>query len=297
MQDGKQGAEKAPIIIKKINAGHHAHHGGAWKVAYADFVTAMMAFFLLLWLLNAVPADKLKGVAEYFEPTVGVAGNKGIGFSGGRAKNKEGLSNYDKQQGIEYGVIAKGNIISTPQKGTEVNAEELENERFQLVEGELKKMIISDPEMSTFQDNIEFQISPEGLIISVMDQDKYPMFMKSSPELENYAKNVLRKISSLIKFSPNFISISGHTGSDLSSLSKGYTNWELSTDRANTTRRFLIDQGISPDQISRIVGRADTDPMDLSNPNSPKNRRVTITLLRNSVMPYNKLAAPKQVIN
>ena len=297
MQDGKQGAEKAPIIIKKINAGHHGHHGGAWKVAYADFVTAMMAFFLLLWLLNAVPSENLQGVAEYFEPTVGIAGSKGIGFSGGTAKNDSGTSQYDKDQGVKYGVISKGNIISSPQKGTEINVEEIENERFQIVEGELKKMIIADQEMSMFQNNIDFSITPEGLVISLMDQDKYPMFIKSSPELENYAKNILRKIANLIKFSPNFLAITGHTGSDIPILNKGYSNWELSTDRANTARRFIIEHGITTDQIAKVVGRSDTDPLDLSHPNSPKNRRVTITLLRNSVMPYNRLSAPKQVIN
>lgn len=299
MQDGsskQQGLDKAPIIIKKITGGHHGHHGGAWKVAYADFVTAMMAFFLLLWLLNAVPAEKLQGIAQYFEPTIGLADSKGIGFQGGNASNDSGTSNYDKQAGVRYGVMQKGDIISVPEKGTDIKPEEAENERFQMVEGELKKTIMSDKDLSQFQDSIQFDVTPEGLVIKVADQDRYPMFKQGSPDLEVYTKNILTKIVGLIKFSPNFIAISGHTDSDMSSLSKDYSNWELSADRANATRRFMVEQGMPSEQIAKIVARADAEPIDPANPNSPANRRITITLLRNSVMPFNKISAPKQLI-
>lgn len=287
---------KAPIIIKKINAGEHGHHGGAWKVAYADFVTAMMAFFLLLWLLNSVPSEKLKGVAQYFEPTVGISGSKGIGFEGGRAQSKVGASNYDNQQGVKYGVMSKGDIVSTPKTGTEVTIEESDNESFTMVEGELKKAIMADKEMSQFQDSVAIEMTAEGLQIRVMDQEKYPMFKPGSAELETYTKNIITKITNLIRFSPNFLAISGYTDSDNSGLPKDYSNWELSSDRANAARRFMVEQGISADQIARVVGKADAEPLDTANPNSPRNRRITITLLRNSVMPSNKMSAPKQIL-
>lgn len=289
-------SKKAPIIIKKINAGHHGHHGGAWKVAYADFVTAMMAFFLLLWLLNSTPSEKLQGIAQYFEPTVGLSGQKGIGFEGGKAKGSEGIDSYDREQGVKYGVLKKGNIVAAPEKGTEVSNEEAENERFTMVEGELKKVITSDPELGQFEESIQFDVTPEGLQIKITDQDKYPMFQAGSPELTTYTKNILRKIVGLIRYSPNFLAISGHTDSDSQGLSKDYTNWELSADRANTARRFMLSEGVPQEQIARVVGRADTEPLDMANPKSAKNRRITVTLLRNSIAPYNKVSAPKELL-
>lgn len=295
-QAGGSDSEKAPIIIKKISGGGHGHHGGAWKVAYADFVTAMMAFFLLMWLLNATPSDKLRGIAQYFEPTVGIGGQKGIGFQGGKSRTKEGTSAHDNMQGVKYGVMRKGSIIATPQKGTEVSIEEMENEQFAMVEGELKKVIMSDQNLSQFQDSIMFDITPEGLEIKITDQDKYPMFEAGSSELSIYTKNILRKITGLIKYSPNFLSISGHTDSNLKTLDRSYSNWELSSDRANATRRFMTSEGIPGEQFARIVGKADTSPLDKNNTNSVKNRRVTITLLRNSIAPYNKIAAPKELL-
>ena len=295
-KDQIQQSAKATIIIKRIVAGGHAHHGGAWKVAYADFVTAMMAFFLLLWLLNSVPTEKLKGVAQYFEPTVGISGSKGIGFQGGKSQNEEGQSQFDKAQGVKYGVMSKGNIVSAPQSGTVINNDEAENESLTLVEGELKKVMVSNNELSQFQDSIQFAVTPEGLVIKIIDQDKYPMFKPGSAELETVTKNIISKIVNLIKYSPNFISISGHTDSDASNLQKNYSNWELSTDRANAARRFMVEQGMPIDQISRIVGRADAEPLDSSNPNSSRNRRIVITLLRNSIMPFNKISAPRQLL-
>lgn len=297
-QDSKESKDgkKAPIIIKKINAGHHGHHGGAWKVAYADFVTAMMAFFLLLWLLNSTPSEKLQGIAQYFEPTIGISGQKGIGFEGGKAKSTEGIGSYDREQGVKYGVMKKGNIVSSPQKGTEVSNEEAENERFTMVEGELKKVIMSDPELAQFEDSIQFEVSPDGLQINIQDQDKYPMFQAGSPELTTYTKNILRKIVGLIKYSPNYLSVSGHTDSDSKGLSGDYSNWELSADRANSARRFMSSEGVPPEQFARVVGKADTEPIDMSNPKSAKNRRITVTLLRNSIAPYNKVSAPKELL-
>ncbi len=297
-KESKEGGEaKAPIIIKRIVQGGHGHHGGAWKVAYADFVTAMMAFFLLLWLLNAVPVEKLKGIAQYFEPTVGIAGAKGIGFEGGKSQNEDGKSNFDKVQGLKYGVMAKGDIISSPQVGVDVQNEEVENERFSLMEGELKKIIAAENTLSQLQDNVKLEVTPEGLVIKIIDQDKSPMFKQGGAELETQAKNILNKIVNLIKYSPNFISVSGYTDTTSGpNLHKDYTNWELSTDRANAARRYMVEQGISPDQIARIVGRADTAPLDQNNPTSPRNRRIEVTLLRNSIMPFNKISAPKQLI-
>jgi len=292
-----EGKKKAPIIIKKITMAAHAHHGGAWKVAYADFVTAMMAFFLLLWLLNSTPSDKLSGIAQYFEPTVDIAGQKGIGFEGGKSQSKDGISQYDRQQGVKYGVMRKGNILSSPEKGFDVSTEEVENERFSLMEGELKKVVISDGAISQYQDSISFEITPEGLMIKITDQDKHPMFEAGSATMNTLTKNIIRKIVGLIQYSPHFLQIAGHTDSNTTKVTKQYSNWELSTDRANAARRYMVEQGIPSDQVARVVGKADTDPLDQENPGSIRNRRITITLLRNSIMPFNKLAAPTELLN
>ena len=288
---------KAPIIIKRISAGGHGHHGGAWKVAYADFVTAMMAFFLLMWLLNAVPAETLSGIAQYFEPTVGIGGQKGIGFYGGQSQSNSGRNAYDKQHGVKFGVIRSGEVLANPQQGDEVSIEEMENERFSLIEGELNKVIINDSELRAFQESISFEQTPEGLKIKIMDQDKYPMFKPGSAELQSYAKNIIAKIAKLIRYSPNYISISGHTDKASNNLGDlSYTNWELSADRANAARRHLIESSISREQIARIVSKADTELLDRDNPYSPRNRRITIILLRNSIMPFHKVSAPKELI-
>jgi chemotaxis protein MotB len=285
------------IIIKRISGGGHAaHHGGAWKVAYADFVTAMMAFFLLLWLLNAVPSDKLSGIAQYFEPTTGLQGQKGIGFEGGKSQNKEGISSYDKVAGIKYGVIRKGDLITAPQEGTEITTEEQENDRFNLIASELKKMIIADQELAGMQNAVEMSITPEGLEIKITDQDKYPMFKPKSAELNPYAKNILSKISRLIMYSPNYLQVGGHTDVETGIGDSSYTNWELAADMANTSRRYMIEQGINIDRFNRIVSFGDSDPIDKTNPYSPKNRRVTIVLLRNSQVGYNKLSVPSNLI-
>lgn len=292
------GLKGAPIIIKRIvSGGHGGHHGGAWKVAYADFVTAMMAFFLLMWLLNAVPSDKLTGIAQYFEPTVGLKGQKGIGFEGGKAQSEEGISNFDRAQGVKYGVMQKGEIVASPQTGDQVSAEELDNQRFAMVEGEINKIITNDQEMAAFKDAIDVVQTPEGLMIRIMDQEKYPMFIAGSAELQPYAKNILAKIARMIKFSPNYLSIDGHSDADTGVFNySSYSNWELSADRANAARRFLKDQGIQDEQVNRVVAHADTSPIDKANPYSPRNRRITITLLRNTIMPFNKVSVPQELV-
>ncbi len=295
----KEENKKAPIIIKKIIAsGHGGHHGGAWKVAYADFVTAMMAFFLLMWLLNAVPTEKLKGIAEYFEPSMGTSGQMGQGFKGGFSSipQKEGLKDQDKTKGFKYGVRSVGNIVDIKKSGIEVSNEEKDNEMFYLVEGQLNKAITKDPEIKDYKNYIQFEITPEGLKINISDQNKSPMFKPGSSELTAFTKTILFKIAKLIQFTPNFLEISGFTDRTVSSTDTQYTNWELSSDRANAARKYLVKSGVPPEQIARVIGRADTDPADPTNPYSPRNRRITIVLLRNSVMPYNKISAPKDLI-
>ncbi|MBS0236298.1 MAG: OmpA family protein [Proteobacteria bacterium] len=287
----------APIIIKRITHGGHGHHGGAWKVAYADFVTAMMAFFLLLWLLNAVPSEKLTGIASYFDPTIGLEDGQGIGFSGGKANQQiEGIKAAQEALGFQYGVPRTGAIVDVPRVGPEIREDEEENRRFAAIEGELKKTVDDDPNLQGIKEHLLFSMTPEGLELQVTDQDKDPMFAPGKAELTQHAKGVLSKVAKLVQFSPNFIAITGHTDKNLALADTNYTNWELSTDRANAARRQLIASGIAEEQISKVVGKADTEPLE-ANPYSAKNRRISVTLLRNSVMPYHKVSAPKELLN
>jgi chemotaxis protein MotB len=286
-----------PIIIKKISVHGHGHHGGAWKVAYADFVTAMMAFFLLLWLLSAASKEQLQGLAQYFEPTIGLADQMGIGFKGGKATDNEGQKNDDKDYGVKYGVKRVGEILDVPKVGEEISVEEMENQQFQLIEGELDKIIRQDPVTGALADNIKVEQTPEGLTINIMDNDKYPMFKPGSAELTKYSENVLFKISELIRYSKNFISISGHTDrATQQDVLTQYSNWELAADRANSARKYMTKSGIPNDKVSKIVSYSDSQPIDTENPSSSKNRRIAITLLRNSVMPYYKVSAPEQLL-
>lgn len=284
------------IIIKKIKKSGHAHHGGAWKVAYADFVTAMMSFFLLLWLLTATPVENLKGLADYFSPTLGLQGKLGIGFAGGRAPDAEGFSQANwASMGLVFGSPPSGPIIKFPDKDN--NTDE-ENPRvdFGKVNESVTQDIKESKDISDFKDNVLIEQTPEGLKINITDTEKRPMFEAGSAELTDAAKKILAKIASLVKDIPNYIQISGSTNSVNYSKDDNYTNWELSTERANSARRYLMKVGVDSTQIARVLGLADQENIDKEHPDSPQNSRVTITLLRKTIIAYNRQPAPEEVI-
>lgn len=273
-----------PIIIKKIKKGGHGHHGGAWKVAYADFVTAMMAFFLMLWLLSSVDEAKLEGLAEYFTPTVGLRDSMGIGFEGGETVNIDGTKKSDK---------APPGIVTAPPPGQTDNDNEnkavIEADKdaqlFEKAEEAMKKAFESDPNLRDLADNVILEQTPEGLKIEIMDSDKYPMFDPGSANLSEYGTRVLTKMSKVIEQMPNFISLTGHTdASPMTSRGASYSNWELSAERANAARRFLLRVGMDPERPKKVVGQASADLLLPDEPLSPRNRRITIILLRGAYM-------------
>lgn len=283
------------IIIKKIKKGGHGHHGGAWKVAYADFVTAMMAFFLLLWLLSATPIENLEGLADYFSPTMGVQGSMGIGFAGGKAPSSEGMSAGDWASiGLIFGSPPSGPIIKMPDKDNfsedndPVNFEEITKGVIDAVE----KGVADSP----FKDSVLIEETPLGLNIMITDQEKRPMFREGTDILEVPAKKILTKIADIVKYIPNYIEISGHTNSTYKAKSADYTAWELSADRANAVRRFFDKVGLPDTQVVRVVGKADNDPVDKEKKEDPVNSRVSILLLKKSMLAYNKQPAPDEII-
>lgn len=284
------------IIIKKIKKGGHGHHGGAWKVAYADFVTAMMAFFLLMWLLTATPVENLEGLADYFSPTVGLEGKMGIGFAGGKSPNTEGMSRGDwASQGLIFGAPPSGPILKVPEKDNK--ADEVENTvNFDLVQKDLTDSIAKSTTLHEFEENINIETTIDGININIVDNKKRSMFEEGKKDLKEHTKVILTKITDIIKDIPNYIQIVGHTTEINKLSSEEYSNWELSADRANEARRYMVKSGLDTQQVARIVGKADTELANREDRNAPENSRISITLLRKSVIALHKQPAPDEVM-
>jgi chemotaxis protein MotB len=283
-------------IIKRIKKGGDAHHGGAWKVAYADFVTAMMAFFLLLWLLNAVTEEQLNGVADYFTPIAASTRESGAGgMLGGQAVG-EGAS--ESRTGTTAAVvlpppsIGAGGDDMTDSKEAKATEEEIEqsikakqDKEFQQAATDIRRAVTGIPDLSALASSLLIDNTPEGLRVQIVDQDKVDMFAPGSANLYPKAKEILAQIAKVIRKMPNKIAISGHTDPSTAVDPSGYTNWELSSDRALATRRALLEGGLDDSQIDKVVGRADKDPFDPKQPRSPRNRRISIVLLRGENVP------------
>lgn len=260
--------------VKKISGG--GHHGGAWKVAYADFVTAMMAFFLLMWLLNATTEDQRKGIADYFDPSVPISP-----VSGGGKEVLNGSTIFSNELLTENDTGDGENASSGADKQTRDDeaAEELarQNELFEELQKELFEQI-NDKNISGLAKHIQTRVTPEGLVIELVDTDGSPLFelgsAKSSPTMDL----LLRVVSDTLILVENEISIVGHTDALAYSNKQNYTNWDLSTDRAHAARRIMIKAGFPNPQISEVAGKADTDPL-IEDAFAPQNRRISITIL------------------
>lgn len=310
-------AEHAPIIIKKIKkGGHGGHHGGAWKVAYADFVTAMMAFFLLMWLLNASSQEQRRGISNYFGPSgnmIGAGGSGGI--LGGLAIESEGnfetakdvsspspesskLELADGQEeapastsSVGNGEALGGEKISSPKEKKQSEEEKAkaeaskvirqkEDQMFKEAENMIRQAIQETPDLKELAQNLIIENTPEGLRIQIVDKERYSMFPNGKAEMFDHTKKLLQKVSKVIEKLPNKVSIAGHTDAKPFSPNSSYSNWELSTDRANATRRELLKDGFPGERILNIVGKADQEPLKPSQPEDDQNRRISITLLR-----------------
>lgn len=277
--------------IKKIEGG--GHHGGAWKVAYADFVTAMMAFFLLLWLLSVSSEKTLKGVADYFTPTEAISDKAGLGFDGGTEANlEEGIAAANAaSSSLIYGSPTKGHRVDAAREASEMS--DVERDHFISIMNSIQ----SDSELQNFADNIHIDITNEGLRIQIMDSEDRPMFKPNTSELQPYMEKILNVIGKMIKNQPNYISVSGHTAS-LKDVSMGQSVdfWQLSSSRANQVRGFLTQKILTGNQVIKVIGRADREPFDPKDPYGVKNIRVGITLLNsNSITSYEKAAPDKSI--
>ncbi|MCW8915620.1 MAG: OmpA family protein [Magnetovibrio sp.] len=291
-------ADNQTIVIKKIKKGGGGHHGGAWKIAYADFVTAMMAFFLLLWLLNAVSQEQLEGIADYFAPTVTSTSQSGSGdILGGTTVAVDGaLEDTVSRPTVTMDLPppaagSGGEAMQDEPVQAEVDAEEAkkqaEQEQFEKAEEDLKEALETLPEFAQLAQSLMVDNTPEGLRIQVVDQDGLSMFPSGSASMYEHTERVLGLVLTIINKMPQDLAISGHT--DAVPMGGGpaaaYTNWELSSDRANAARRYLLRNGVPENRIARVVGRAAKEPLLPDNPTDAKNRRLSIVLMRGTGQP------------
>ncbi len=268
------GKKKLQPIIKRIKRGKHGGaHGGAWKIAYADFVTAMMAFFLLMWLLGSTSKGDLQGIASYFSNPVKVSlmGGDGAGdstsiISGGGPR----LETSNGNMGV------KGQTSSTGRPNPELE----ERRKLQEVKNKILGLINKRPALSEYKNQIKLEMTKDGLQIDIMDHQKRPMFDMGQAVVKPYMREILQEIGAGLKEVENLISLSGHTdATQYSSGIRGYSNWELSADRANASRRELVTGGMPQNKLKRIVGMAETNLIDAENPSNPINRRISVVVL------------------
>ena len=269
-----------PIIVKRVKKGGGGHHGGAWKIAYADFVTAMMAFFLLMWLLGSTSKGDLQGIAEYFQNPlkVGMTGGSGSGDSASVIQG--GGTDLTRQTGQ----VRKGEV-PPEQKQYDLKAARAELERAEMaslraLKGRIEAAIEANPKLAQFRNQLLIDITSEGLRIQIVDAQNRPMFALASARLEAHTREILHEIGRALNDVSNRISLSGHTDSKpYASGDKGYSNWELSADRANASRRELILGGMDEKKVLRVVGLSSAVLLDKDNSENPINRRISIIVM------------------
>jgi chemotaxis protein MotB len=304
MADARGKHERPIIIVKKTKKGGTGHHGGAWKVAYADFVTAMMAFFLVMWLVTAVSKEQRAAIFEYFKnpsmepgrsvkPAPGQMGpggastspiNLGGGLDAPRTTTREKpgigtpvtLLNREKPNDV--------NLTPDERKALEEKlraeiAAAKEKERLEALMKDLREAVSKSQALEPFKDQLLLDITPEGLRIQIVDAQNRPMFDLGGSRLKAYTNDILRELTPYLNSVPNRISLTGHTDTTPYAGITGYTNWDLSTDRANAARRALEHSGLNPDKVSRVVGLSSSVLFDKQNPRNPVNRRISIIVM------------------
>lgn len=266
-----------PIIIKRVKRFGGGHHGGAWKIAFADFATAMMAFFLVLWLLSTATPEQKIAIAGYFKDPIGFSESGTpyiIDLGGSPELAPEKTINPEVQS-----EPTPDTSIQMDNDAVESMAEQVEKDRLNLLLQELQNKVEENPQLQKFKDQILFEITQDGLRIQIMDAENRPMFDLGSARLQPYFEDILLAMADTIKAVPNKISISGHTDAKPYAGTGDYGNWELSANRANAARRALVAGGYPDTQVARVVGYASSSLFDRENPLNPVNRRIDIIVL------------------
>jgi chemotaxis protein MotB len=317
-------ADNNPIVIRKIiEEGGHGHHGGAWKVAYADFVTAMMAFFLMLWLLATADQQKLKGLAEFFSEDVAIQGTPG--GAGGvldgitiavdemsvqmppspfaaavppltasprdvdpDAFTLDLAAEYREANGVEQ-------LPELPDEAFEAERQRREQSAFDAAKAAILNALSEAPELVAFAESLLIDDTPEGLRIQIVDREQTAMFPTASAELYPAARQLIHLVAQSIAALPNQLSIRGHTDSRPFAAGARYDNWRLSSDRANATREALVTAGVAPRRVANVMGKADAEPLIEDDPADARNRRISLVVLREptDVVPATAATPPR----
>lgn len=278
--------ELQPIIIKRIAAAH-AHHGGSWKVAFADFATAMMAFFLMMWLMGATTADQKGGISQYFKNPSAVQGASPLPSPSamqGLGGPSTGMISLGGSTEMYQNPDQPTQETDSPQEKRDLadnagsGSGEADKKRLESLMVDLKDAVQQRDALKPFADQLMMDLTAEGLRIQVVDKESRSMFALGSPTLETFSTAMLRELAAIISTVPNRISISGHTdGRPYHRMN--YGNWELSADRANAARRALVDGGLPAEKIGRVVGLSSFAPLDPENVENPINRRISIIVM------------------
>ena len=281
--------KKRPIIIvkKKVNAA--GHHGGAWKVAYADFVTAMMAFFMVMWLVASVSKEQRAAIFEYFKNPSMEQGQSVKAAPGQAGPGGASTSVIDLGGALDAPASSRRDedglgqpVESVTEDEAKLIAQQVEKKQLEALMEELKEAIDKSQALEPFKDQLLLDITPEGLRIQIVDKQNRPMFDLGKSNLKDYTVEILREVAKYLNTVPNRISLSGHTDSKPYGVARGYTNWELSADRANAARRALLDGGLEEPKVARVVGLASSVLFDRKNPFNPINRRISIIVMTKS---------------
>jgi chemotaxis protein MotB len=277
MADGKK---LQPIIIKRIKKGGHAAHGGAWKIAYADFVTAMMAFFLLMWLLGSTSEGDKKGISDYFQSPMKIALMGGDGSGNSNSILPGGGRDLSKSAGQVDGGDAQRAAKMMGAQMARAEAARKDELRIEALQRKIESVIANTPQLAEFGSQIRLERTPDGLHIQIVDDQNRPMFDTGSALVKPYMRDILRAIGGALGDVENRIALAGHTdATPYGSGQRGYSNWELSSDRANASRRELVTGGLPDDKLLRVEGLASSRLMDPEHPTSPVNRRISLLVL------------------
>jgi chemotaxis protein MotB len=277
MADAKQ---LQPIIIKRVKKGGHAAHGGAWKIAYADFVTAMMAFFLLMWLLGSTTEGDKKGISEFFSAPLKVALSGGNGSGASTSVINGGGADITKQVGQVK--VNTEDPISKKRAMDAVMAEVAKQDAKKLhaLGQKIAAAIANNPTLAEFSAQIRLETTPDGLQIQIIDDQRRPMFDSGSASVKPYMRHILRAIGVALTDVDNKVSLDGHTDrAPYGSGERGYSNWELSADRANASRRELVAAGMPEQKLARVMGLSSSLPIEPQDPMAPANRRISILVM------------------
>jgi len=270
-----------PIIVKRVKKGGHGAHGGAWKIAYADFVTAMMAFFLLMWLLGSTTEGDKKGIADYFSAPLKIAL---LGAGSGSGDSSHVLKGGGQDLTRTTGQVKRGETAA--QRSTinlrALKAEQLRAEvaRLEDLRRKVEQKIESNPRLAALRSQIKLELTPEGLRIQIVDDAGRAMFASGSADVQPHMRELLHELGTLLAEVPNRLTLEGHTDAQaFAGGERGYSNWELSADRANASRRELLAGGLPDDHVLRVQGLASSVLFEAADPRAPRNRRISIVVM------------------